>query len=725
MRDLALRAATAATVLFASALAPTYAVALPQQEPAASEVQERPAAAPRFPSSSPLSEGVSPEGVDRLEQLVQSFVDADEIVGAELLVVVNGKSILHRAFGQSDREAKAPMETGSVFCVRSMTKPLIGTAIMMLAEDKKLKLDDPVAAYIPALDVDAWRGVTLEHLLRHGSGLPYSLIAGSDLDELGSIQKVAALGATYPLAFEAGTAFEYSDQGTDTLTAVIEIASRMPAEEFIRSRILEPLGMGESTSEMSLGHGLRGRALPKYLGSAGEWQRFWGPDEPPFFPFFLGSQGLYATLEDYAGFMALWRRNGRTDGRRLLKRRHVREALTPSPWPVRSATGFTGVSVGYGRLMQVWSRQDEEAGTELVAFGHSGSDGTHAWVFPEQNAMVMYFTQSRGNPTGIRVEEALDNLFLGAPFDPNEAAPPLEQFVGYYQQDEADLHRTIIREGNGLALEVRSRGVVPLVYAGGDRFKFRDNPSRVVEFDRSPEGQVVGFRLAGEIEKRFEPADGLPTVDELLKRVAQAHRIDLLESLGPMRLTSTVHIEKLGRSGTTSGLYAWPNKFRVDNEMASTTEHVSFDGETLRHGSSLKPVEVVTGARGDAMRNDHLFARLGDLRAWHPKLTVVERSERAGEVIYLLRTGDLSGPASTIYVHRESGRVQMVDSFVYIEGMGRVGQRQKFLDYQEVEGVLLPHRTEIDLRNPLVGLITGTVTDVTFGVEIPDGTFDR
>ena len=104
-----------------------------------------------------LAEGVSPEALAELSQLVQSFVDEEEIVGAELLVIKNGRSILHEAYGWRDREAELPMETGGVFCVRSMTKPVVGAAILMLIEDDLLELDDPVAKHLPAFDVEGSR----------------------------------------------------------------------------------------------------------------------------------------------------------------------------------------------------------------------------------------------------------------------------------------------------------------------------------------------------------------------------------------------------------------------------------------------------------------------------------------------------------------------------------------------------------------------------------------
>ncbi|MDP6740114.1 MAG: serine hydrolase domain-containing protein, partial [Planctomycetota bacterium] len=104
----------------------------PAQEPADSDAP--------FPASNALAEGVSPDVLADLGDLIQGFVDDKEIVGAELLVIKNGHSILHEAYGWRDREAQVAMETGSVFCVRSMTKPLIGASILMLVDDREIKL---------------------------------------------------------------------------------------------------------------------------------------------------------------------------------------------------------------------------------------------------------------------------------------------------------------------------------------------------------------------------------------------------------------------------------------------------------------------------------------------------------------------------------------------------------------------------------------------------------
>ena len=701
--------------------------------------QQHGAADEPFPASNALAEGVSPEALTDLSRLVQTLVDDEEIVGAELLVIKNGRSILHEAFGWRDREAEVPMETGSVFCVRSMTKPVIGAAILMLVDDNLLELDDRVSKYLPAFDVEGSRDITVEHLLTHTSGLPMSLILGKDLRELDGIQAVAELGGEYELDFEPGSAFTYSDQGTDTLTALVEVVSGARAAEFVRTRLLEPLGMQDSVCVMTEAHPLRARGCVKYAGSRGEWTRFWGPDEPPLFPFFLGSQGLYSTPQDYARFMEFWRRKGRPGKKRLLGSRFVRKALSPGPQRMEGATGLSGLSTAYGFLMQLWTGPGEEGKDgevverEVVAFGHSGSDGTHAWVFPEQQGMALYFTQSRNNTTGLRVEEALGGLFLGVPYDPNQAAPPFEQYLGYYWEGEGDLYRAIVRDGEDLALEIMGKAVVPLTYAGEDRWKMRPNPSVVLAFDRSEAGEVTGYHIGNHQEFRFEPSADLPSIDELAARVEKAHRLDLVESLGPVRMNGELTIEKLDITGELSTLLAWPDRFRTDTVAREEFEHLAYDGARVRYASSIKPMAVLEGPRAELLRLENPFARFGDWRRWYPRLQVVQRLEKgagdraqgdeAGEEVFLVRAGDTSAPAPTLYVDWETGLVVHEDSMTHIDTMGRIGQRVSFGDFRDVSGMLLPFRSEIELANQLIGTIVTTVTDVELGVELTEGAF--
>lgn len=680
---------------------------------------------PAFPPSTALEESVSPKAMQRLQDLVQSFVDDGDIVGAELMIIRNGRSILHEGYGLKDQEQGVAMGTDNVFCVRSMTKPLIGTSILMLASDKKLKLSDLVSKYLPAFAGEGSGEITIQHLLSHTSGLPLSLLLGKGLKALDGIQAVAQLGAEYELDFAPGSAFQYSDQGTDTLTAVIEKVSGMTAADFVQSRLLTPLGMADTACVMTEDHHLRQRGCVKYGGAQGTWNRFWGPDEPPLFPFFLGSQGLYSTLEDYALFMEFWMKKGRSREGRLLRSRFTRKALTPNEFPFPASTGLLGLKTSYGFLMQVWTgpKASDSSKTVLKAFGHSGSDGTHAWVFPEQKTIVLYFTQSRGNSTGLRVEEVLSELFLGAEFDPNELAPPFEQYMGYYSEDENHRYQAFVRDGKDLALETPGRRVTKLVYMGDDRWKFRDAPSVIVYFERDEAGQVVSFRLGEGQEFRFDPKQDLPTTDQVIAKVKAAHRIDLLETLGPLQVTNTLTIEKLGLKGTVTHLTAWPNLFRADTTVAENFEHLTYDGTNIWYSSSTKEPELVTDARAANYRIDNYFATFGDWSDWYPKLQVIQRLNRDGKSILVVRTGDCSATAATFYVHEESGRVIRKDVIATLDGMGRVGYSSGFDDFRDVSGMSLPFRTTTHIPASPVGAVELTVDSFELNVELPENPF--
>lgn len=674
-----------------------------------------------FPPSTALAERISPEGLQGLSDLVQSFVDDGEVVGAELMVVVNDRTILHEGYGWRDREREVPMEPGGVFCVRSMTKPLIGTATWMLITERKLSLDDRVAEYLPAFDVEGKREITVEHLLTHTSGLPMSLILAQDPRKLESVRAVADLGGACELEFEPGTDFNYSDQGTDTLTAVVEVVSGMPAEDFLRERLLDPLGMSDTTCLMTADHPLRARGCGAYTGSPGSWSRYWSPQDEQLFPVFLGSQALYSTAVDYARYLDLYMHRGRANGERLLRASAVRRTLRPAN--DLGTTALPGASVGYGMLMQVWTREDEDGEPELVAFGHNGSDGTYAWAFPELDALVMYFTQSRGTPTGLRVEEHLGELLLGVPFDPLQAAPPLEEYLGYYWEGEGDLYRAIVRDGKDLALEILGRAVVPLDYIGDDRWKLRPQPATVIEFDRDEAGTVVGYHIGDHVEHRFTPRADLPSADEVAARVAATHRIDLLEGVGVVRMRGRLELPKLERSGEVVTWMEWPNRWRTDEAVAEEVGCVAYDGETVRSESVLRPAGPVEAEQAAMMLQRDPFVRFGDWRRDGATLTVVQEIRREDEHAVLVRLGDCSATAPTVYVDWTTGHVGGMDGLMHIDGMGRIGQKVRFREFQDVHGAMLPKRVEVQLANPLIGTIVSTVDSVEVGVQVPEGHF--
>jgi hypothetical protein len=235
---------------------------------------------------------------------------------------------------------------------------------------------------------------------------------------------------------------------------------------------------------------------------------------------------------------------------------------------------------------------------------------------------------------------------------------------------------------------------------------------------------VVGYHIGEHQEFRFQPSTELPSADELAALVARTSRLDLLESVGPLRMSSTLTIQALGLTGEVTTLFAWPDRFRQDSTIGEESERLAFDGEVVRYVSSTSPLGPLEGARAEMARLDNLLAIHGDWHHWVPHFEVIQRLEEGGEEIFLVRMGDTSGPASTLFVHLESGRVVHEDGMTFAPGVGRIGFRANFGDFRDVSGLSLPHRTDATLANPLIGKLGSPVAQVDVGVELPEGTFE-
>ncbi len=360
-----------------------------------------------FPEATPESQGIPGGALDRLAELVSGFVEAEEIVGAELLIIKNRRTVMHAVFGQDNPLRKKAMERNTIFSIRSMTKPLTGVAAQMLIDEGVLKLSDPVAKYLPSFDTEASRAVTVEHLLTHRSGLPMRS-AGTLWSNYGSYSSVRQLadywGEYGPQLFTPGERYHYADANVDTLAAVIEQATGEPAETLIERRLIEPLGMRDTIPLLRDGDTRVGRVAAKHAGGRGRWKPFWHWEGRPYFPFPMFAQGFYSTPVDYARFLAMLSDGGLVDGQRLLSEAAIGRILTPVS-KTTMPTGFARLGSSYGHLMHLYNKEGE-----VIVFGHSGSDGTYAWVWPDQDLMVLYFTQSRGSITMSRMEAVIDSV---------------------------------------------------------------------------------------------------------------------------------------------------------------------------------------------------------------------------------------------------------------------------------------------------------------------------
>ena len=334
-----------------------------------------------FPCSTPEDEDLDPFVIETFMTDVAWWGEQERIVGAELLVIKNRKIVWHEVVGWSDRERRVPLERNSIYRVRSMTKPFTGAAILMLAEEGRLDLDDPVARYLTSFDNERSAAITIRELLTHGAG--FEQVAFPDgywsrPDLRSAVDLIGDIGPPNP----PGESYRYSDHNSATLGAIVAELTGAPVEEFIRARILEPLELHDTHAHFAPDSAWAPRMNSTYGVRNGRLERYWDSSLPQQTPWFRASGGLYSTVFDYARWLMVWMDLGAFEGGRLLEEATVREALAE------------GYSPEYGMH---WERFDEpEDAAGLPRFGHGGSDGTFAIVFPEADAMVLYFTQSRG-----------------------------------------------------------------------------------------------------------------------------------------------------------------------------------------------------------------------------------------------------------------------------------------------------------------------------------------
>jgi len=159
-----------------------------------------------FAAAKPEEMGLKAENLQAIADEVAGYVKAGTIVGAELLVIKNRKTILHDVYGDRDREEQRPMERNTLFNTRSMTKPLTGVAVQMLIDEGKLQLDDPVSKFLPAFDTDKSRAITIRQLLTHRSGLSLSILS-TKIDQYPNLQAQAKANGEKGLQFKPGEKF--------------------------------------------------------------------------------------------------------------------------------------------------------------------------------------------------------------------------------------------------------------------------------------------------------------------------------------------------------------------------------------------------------------------------------------------------------------------------------------------------------------------------------------
>jgi CubicO group peptidase (beta-lactamase class C family) len=389
-------------------------------------------------SSQPLPRGADaflPEKLALIKPRMQAGVDQGSIPGAVSMIVKDGKVAHFDAVGWADVDAKKPMRTDSIFQIMSMTKPITGIGIMILMEEGKLSITDPVERHLPEFK-NQWmvkaregkermelvrpsRAITILDLLTHTSGMAGYMPEGiSDFMQTMDrpLHEAVAAYAQVPLQFEPGTRWMYSNMGIDTLGRIIEVASGMKYEDFLKQRLFDPLGMKDSFFYPPADK--RDRIAMVYRRQDGKWVRsgkeILGGDPALYragakYP--GPSFGLFSTAEDLAQVCQMMLNGGTLNGKRILSPATVRMMTTVQNAHMEPS----GHNVGQGFGLAWTVAKDQRFEVVLRpkgTYGHGGAFGTDYWIDPEHKLIGIFLIQVAGSN---RYEErALSQMAVAA-----------------------------------------------------------------------------------------------------------------------------------------------------------------------------------------------------------------------------------------------------------------------------------------------------------------------
>lgn len=381
---------------------------------------------PPLSKASAAEAGMSAERLDRIDRMLLNSIEKNDIPGAVALVARDGKIVYHKAFGTADAESGRKFKEDDIFRIASQTKAITSTAVMMLWEEGKFRLDDPINKYIPefgkAKVLDSFNEkdstyttrlaknqITIRHLITHTSGIGYGFI-DSDARFQKLYQKAGIIDgfttepitieenikklAKLPLHNNPGEKFIYSE-GIDVLGYLIEIISEMPLDKFLKERIFDPLEMNDTW--FYLPNSKADRLVPVQTKKDGEWIIY--PTSPIYNPnypiagaktFFAGGAGLSSTAKDYATFLQMYLNKGELNGVRLLSRTTVNFMMAN-----QVGDRFWDKGKHHGLAFSVVNEKGQAKGGE-------GSTGTFEWggYFNTQ-----YFADPQENIVGILMKQ--------------------------------------------------------------------------------------------------------------------------------------------------------------------------------------------------------------------------------------------------------------------------------------------------------------------------------
>jgi len=353
-------------------------------------------------------------------EAMDKAIEAKEIAGSVTLVADKDGPIFSAANGYADLGKNTPMPKDALFWIASMTKPVTGTAVMMMQEAGKLSVDDPVSKYLPefkGLKDAAGKEVvvTIKHCLTHSSGL--SEVSAEESGEIATLKELMPLIVSKPVKFEPGSKWEYCQTGINTAARVVEVVSGEAYPEFLEKQLFGPLGMKDTTFYPDEKQAAR-IATSYRRTDAGELEKAG--------LMFLGNQpitskeryprangGLFSTAEDYGKFGRMILRGGELDGHRYLKEESVKQMTTVQSGDLK--TGFTpGNGWGLGWCV-TREPQGVTASVSPGTYGHGGAYGTQAWIDPVKGRVYVMLVQRANfaNSDASEVRKAFQEAAAG------------------------------------------------------------------------------------------------------------------------------------------------------------------------------------------------------------------------------------------------------------------------------------------------------------------------
>ena len=365
----------------------------------------------------PPAVGMDEARLATIAQRMGAYVAEGQASGVVTLVARDGKVVSLNAVGLADLETNRPMQPDAIFAIASMTKPIAATALMILKDEGRVALDDPVAKYLPEFgevkfqDQPPARPITLRDVMTHTAGL------GGGQQNEGTLAETAAAIARRPLLFQPGEKWSYSP-GLTVCGRVVEVVAGQPFERFLDQRIFEPLGMKDTTffpkdAQLSrLARLYKPGTQPGTFEPTTHWLSDLGEDRTP-----NPSGGLFSTAADMARFYQMVLDNGRFDGQQIVSADSVQEMTRCQTGDL--TTGFTeGNCWGLGWCV-VRQPQGVSAMLSPGTYGHGGAFGTQGWVDPQRKMIFVLMVQRTGfgNSDAADLRRDLQQLAVDAIID--------------------------------------------------------------------------------------------------------------------------------------------------------------------------------------------------------------------------------------------------------------------------------------------------------------------